>query len=83
MNPARLQPSCPDKHLYISTFVCGYLCLSGHVGIHFELVQCVRCEQQSFLPDHKSPGQQAPSEGGQVDLWISHWVLVGGGYIDQ
>lgn len=81
MNPALLQPSRPDKHLCRSTFVCGHLCLSGHVGMHFELVQCVCREQQSFLPDHKCPGQQAASEGGQVDLWISHRLSVSGWWV--
>lgn len=40
-------------------------------------------EHWSFIPDHMSPGQQAASEGGQADMWISHWLLLGGGYMDQ
>lgn len=37
----------------------------------------------SFIADHMSPGQLAASEGGWLDLWISQWILAGGGYIDQ
>lgn len=60
--------------------------------MHFVLVHhvCVvatglsrSIEHQSFIAGPVSPGQQAASEGGQVDLWVSPYALVSGGYIDQ
>lgn len=28
----------------------------------------------SYIPDHMTPEEQAVPVGGQLDLWISHWV---------
>lgn len=40
-------------------------------------------EHLVFQPRPHVSKQQEASEGGQVDLWISQWVSVGGGYIAQ
>lgn len=56
---------------------CLCMCVRAHARVCvLWLLDWVGAQSTwSYIPEHMSPEQQAVSAGGQLDLWISQWVV--------